>query len=181
MKSIGLTFSVLSLMALSGFPVHGQQYKMQTPVPPGVAIPDKVETRLGTLSFFGGFPDAATVDKLYDNLDFQRAVQAYLLALPVVNQVANRDNILQLGPANRTVPIWEKLVDSRTTELTANNNTPYTWFWLNLRDGPVVVEAPPRCSGWLMTFGITGMVTSASPVRIAEQVGNILPAAGLQG
>lgn len=55
MKSIGLTFSVLSLMALSGFPVHGQQYKMQTPVPPGVAIPDKVETRLGTLSFFGGF------------------------------------------------------------------------------------------------------------------------------
>jgi hypothetical protein len=54
---------------------------MQTPIPPGVAIPDKVETRLGTLNFFDGFPDDATVEKLYDNLDFQHAVQAYLWPL----------------------------------------------------------------------------------------------------
>jgi hypothetical protein len=37
---------------------------------------------LGTLKFFEGFPDDATVEKLYDNLDFQHAVQAYLLAIP---------------------------------------------------------------------------------------------------
>jgi len=86
-----------------------EQYKYSTPLPPGVAIPDKVETRLGTLNFFGGFPDQTTADKLYDNLDFQRAVQAYLLALPVVNQVTNRDGILQMGPANTTVPIWETI------------------------------------------------------------------------
>ncbi len=54
---------------------------MTTPMPPGIACPDKVETRLGTLNFFDGFPDKASVEKLYDNLDFQRAVQAYLLAL----------------------------------------------------------------------------------------------------
>jgi len=53
--------------------------KMTTPVPAGIELPDKVATRLGTLNFFDGFPDKATVDKLYDNLDFQRAVQAYLL------------------------------------------------------------------------------------------------------
>ena len=58
------------------------QYKMTTPMPPGIASPDKVETRLGTLNFFDGFPDKASVEKLYDNLDFQRAVQAYLLAMP---------------------------------------------------------------------------------------------------
>ena len=55
--------------------------KMTTVVPPGIASPDKVETRLGTLRFFDGFPDNASVEKLYDNLDFQRAVQAYLLAI----------------------------------------------------------------------------------------------------
>jgi hypothetical protein len=103
-------------------------YKYETPAPPGVAIPDTLDTRIGTLHFFGGFPDAATTEKLYDNLDFQRAVQAYLLALPVVNQVANRDNSLMIGPANTTVPIWETMVDSRTVELTANDNTPYTWI-----------------------------------------------------
>lgn len=45
---------------------------------------------------FGGFPDKTSVE-LYDNLDFQHAVQAYLLALPVVNQVGNGDGILGLG------------------------------------------------------------------------------------
>lgn len=147
MKIIALGFSALCLMALSAIPANAEQYKMQTPIQPGIISPDAVETRLGTLKFFGGFPDNATVEKLYDNLDFQRAVQAYLLALPVVNQVANRTGILQIGPANTTVPIWEEMVDARTVELTANNNTPYTWFWLDLRNGPLVLEAPPKVLG----------------------------------
>ena len=64
--------------------------KMTTAVPAGIAIPDKVDTRLGTLEFFDGFPDDASVEKLYNNLDFQRAVQAYLLGLAPVSQYANR-------------------------------------------------------------------------------------------
>jgi hypothetical protein len=55
---------------------------MTTDIPPGIITPDRVETRLGTLRFFDGFPDDATVQTLYDNLDFQRAVQAHLAALP---------------------------------------------------------------------------------------------------
>ena len=47
-------------------------------------------------------------------------MQAYLLALPAVNQVGNRNAILSLGPVNATVPIWEEMVDARTVELTAN-------------------------------------------------------------
>lgn len=78
---------------------------MTTDLPPGIASPAQVETRLGTLKFFNGFPDEASVEKLYDNLDFQRAVQAYLLAIPAVSQSANRNEILKLGPANTTVPI----------------------------------------------------------------------------
>ena len=71
--------------------------KTATPIPPGIAAPEKMETRLGTLKFFDGFPDDATVEKLYDNLDFQRAVQAYLLAVPAVNQAAMRKALLQWG------------------------------------------------------------------------------------
>jgi hypothetical protein len=63
-----------------------------------------VETRLGTLNFFDGFPDQATTEKLYDNLDFQRAVQAYLMAIPAVSQAANRNAIRALGPINQTIP-----------------------------------------------------------------------------
>jgi hypothetical protein len=39
------------------------------------ATPDTVETPIGTLKFFDGFPDDATVQKVHDNLDFQRGVQ----------------------------------------------------------------------------------------------------------
>jgi hypothetical protein len=148
---------------LSGPPAD-PQYKYSTPMPPGVAAPAKVETRFGTLNFFDGVPDEASTEKIYDNLDFQRAVQAYLLALPVVSQVANRDGILAMGPANITVPIWENLVDSTTVELTANDNTPYTWFWVDLRKGPLVIEAPPKVLGlvddiwyhWNGDIGFTG-------------------------
>ena len=123
--------------------------KMTTEVPAGIAMPDKVETRLGTLKFFDGFPDDASVEKLYDNLDFQRAVQAYLLGLAPVNQLANRKGILEVGPVNTTVPIFETMMNARSLFLTPNNNTPYTWFWLDLRDGPLVVEVPPKVLGLL--------------------------------
>lgn len=147
MKPTQLLIAGLSLLAGATVSADAQQYKMQTPVPPGVAIPDNVQTRLGTLKFFDGFPDDATVAKLYDNLDFQRAVQAYLLALAPVNQVANRKGIAELGPANLTVPIFEDRMNSKSLFLTPNNNTPYTWFWLDLRNGPLVLEVPPKVLG----------------------------------
>jgi hypothetical protein len=168
---IGVT--LVAVLAVGAFVGHAQDLtgppanpnlKYSTAMPPGVAVPDTVKTRLGTLHFFGGFPDQASVEKLYDNLDFQHAVQAYLLALPVVNQVGNRNAILQIGPANTTIPIWESMVDSRTVELTANDNTPYTWFWLDLHGGPLVLEAPSKVLGlvddiwyhWTGDIGITG-------------------------
>jgi hypothetical protein len=153
---------------VSGVAVSGRaappRMKMTTDMPPGIASPDKVETRLGTLNFFDGFPDDASVAKLYDNLDFQRAVQAYLLAIPAVSQAANRNEILKLGPANTTVPIFENRMDSKSIFLTPNTQTPYSWMWLDLRGGPVVLEAPPKVLGaindmwyrWVVDIGFTG-------------------------
>lgn len=152
MKPIALAVSALSLIALSAIPTNAQQYKMQTPIPPGIASPDKVETRLGTLKFFDGFPDKAAVEKLYDNLDFQRAVQAYLLALPAVNMAGLREGLLQVGPANSTIPTFETLMDARSLFLTANANVAYTWIWINLHDGPLVAEVPPMVLGMIDDF-----------------------------
>jgi hypothetical protein len=133
-------------------------------MPPGIAAPSELETRFGTLRFFDGFPDKATAEKLWDNLDFQRAVQAYLLAIPAVSQVAGRNACLTLGPPNQTIPIWAQLVDSRTIGLTFNDNTVYTWGWINLKDGPLALEVPPKVLGavndiwfrWVVDLGITG-------------------------
>lgn len=147
-----------------GGPPADAQYKYSTPMPPGVAAPDKVETRLGTLSFFDGFPDKASAEKLFDNLDFQRAVQAYLFAIPAVSQVANRNAFRTFGPTNTVVPIFEQLLDSRGIVLTGNDNTVYSWTWIDLNKGPTVLEVPPKVLGtandmwqrWVIDVGITG-------------------------
>ena len=81
-----------------------------------------------------------------------------------MNQAANRNAIRELGPVNRTVPIFEQLVDSRSIFLTANDNTVYSWTWLDLSKGPLVVEVPPKVLGlvddmwyrWVVDLGITG-------------------------
>ena len=43
-----------------------------------------VESRLGTLDLQNGYPTATTVEKVFDDIDFQRACQAYLWALPLM-------------------------------------------------------------------------------------------------
>src|SRR5512144_1260376 len=65
-----------------------------TPIPPGIEVSDQVQTRLGTLRFFDGFPDEATTRVLFDNLDFQRAVQAYPLGLAPVDMAVMRQALL---------------------------------------------------------------------------------------
>jgi hypothetical protein len=139
-------------------------YKMTTPIAPGVAVPDKVETSIGRLRLSDGVPDTETAKKIYDNLDRSRALQAYLLGLPIVNQASMRATERSFGPQNYTDVIWENLVDSKTVELTANDNTVYSFIWLDTHKGPLVVEIPPKVLGliddfwyrWVADVGITG-------------------------
>ncbi|MFZ0135260.1 MAG: hypothetical protein WAK95_22200, partial [Desulfobacterales bacterium] len=65
-------------------------YAYSTRIPPGIEVPDTVETSIGTLNLNDGYPDDATTQKVYDNLDASRALQAYLLAIPIVNQASMR-------------------------------------------------------------------------------------------
>jgi hypothetical protein len=78
--SLAMAFNAGAALAqeLTGTPAP-PVFKFTTPMPRGVVVPDSVDTRFGALRFLGGVPDQASTDKICDNLDFQRAVQAYLL------------------------------------------------------------------------------------------------------
>lgn len=75
-----------------------------------------------------------------------------------------RNALRDYGPDNSTDVIWEDLVDSKTVELTANDNTVYSFIWLDTSKGPLVVEIPPKVLGliddmwyrWVADVGITG-------------------------
>ena len=123
--------------------------KMTTAIPASITTPNAVETRLGTLRFFDGLPDKATVETVYDNLDFQRGVQAFLAALPAAVFSAIRTGVRTFGPDNQTVLISESLIDSRTLIYGANTETVYIFAWLDANDGPLVIDVPPRVLGFI--------------------------------
>lgn len=99
--------------------------KMTTEVPPQLATPDSVETRLGTLKYVDGFPDDATIQKVHDNLDFSRGVEAFLNAMPGASVEAYREGVLSEGADNQTVLVMETLMDSKSLFLTPNSETVY--------------------------------------------------------
>jgi len=121
--------------------------KMTTEVPPGIATPDELETRIGTLNFFDGVPDKETVQKVYDYLDFQHAFQAFLGGIQIASMDALRKGILEFGPANTTAVLFEDLMDSKALFLTANTTSVYMMLWLQLEDEPMVIETPADVLG----------------------------------
>ncbi len=156
---------VCSLAAGTARPQPAPQMKMTTPIPPQITTPDKVETRLGTLHFFDGFPDDATVEKVYDNLDFQRGVQVFLTAMPGASEYGMREGLRSQGANNQTVLIMEDLMDSKSLFLTPNTETVYNLMWLDLKDGPLVIETPPNILGIVddFWFGYVGDLGNAGP------------------
>jgi hypothetical protein len=122
------------------------------PIPSSILTPNRVESRLGPLTFFDGYPSAETVDAVYDNLDFQRGVRAFLDGLPIASLHAMREGLREVGCVNGTVGIFETLMDARTLFLTANTESVYAVTWLDLTDGPMVVESAPNTLGILDDF-----------------------------
>jgi hypothetical protein len=125
---------------------------MATDIPPEITTPDSVETRIGTLKFFDGMPDKATVEKVYDNLDFLRGVEVFLNAMPGASVFAYRQGARAAGFGNGEIGIMENLMDSKSLFLTPNTETVYALAWLDLKNGPVVVESPPNVLGIVDDF-----------------------------
>jgi hypothetical protein len=108
----------------------------------------KIETRIGTLEFThdfaNGYPTDATIDKLYDERDFQRACQAYLWSLPAVSFASWQRGITQqLGAKNGQIVAILSL-EARRGILTANATTPYFLGFADLSAGPLVMVIPQR-------------------------------------
>ncbi len=108
-----------------------------------------IDTRIGKLIFESGYPTDETVQKLYDELDFQRAVQAYLWALPMASYGAMADAHKALGTNSHTVIVADKSAEQQQLILTANQDTIYLSGALDLREGPIVMELPAGLLGTL--------------------------------
>lgn len=107
--------------------------------------PNSVETRIGTLAFEKGFPTEDTKRKVFDEIDYQRAVQAYLWAYPAVSfQSILMETKRALGADLEDLVIADNFADAKGVWLTANDTTIYALSNIDLgKHGPVVVDIPP--------------------------------------
>jgi hypothetical protein len=110
--------------------------------------PKKVQTRIGELEFTHafehGYPTDETVKKLYDEMDFQRACQAYLWGLPFVSLAEWQNQHETVFGANDGDFVIYTTYKDKLGILTANATTPYVFSFVNLvNTGPMVLELQP--------------------------------------
>ncbi len=110
-----------------------------------------VESRLGRLDLENGYPSAATIEKVFDDIDFQRACQAYLWALPLMAmQQWQSEHLTKFGAGKLDYVDYLSFQD-KLGLLTANATTPYIMAFPNLtKSGPLVLEIPagPTAGGF---------------------------------
>src|SRR6476661_5274852 len=111
-----------------------------------------VDTRIGKLEFThdfaNGYPTKETVEKLYEERDFQRACQAYLWAIPAVSFAQWQRGQASFGAGNGDIAAVLSY-DDRLGILTPNATTPYYIVFDDLSGGPVVIDMPPNVRGGL--------------------------------
>ena len=152
------------------------KYKMTTQVPDNVLIPDKVDTRLGTLEFFDGVPTAETSAKVWDHLDFSRAVEAMILTTPAASLSGFRRGIREFGPDNETaiisewgdMPMFEAVLSTMGTSRTTSAAVGIMQVARNVKAiRPAITASGPRgptiCTTALARYWAAPLLSSAVP------------------
>lgn len=129
-----------------------------------ISVPDKVETRIGTLEYKDGAPTVETAAKVYDTLDFTRALNVFNNSFRGASSYALSKGFQSIGAEDNTVVIFPELMDSQSLFLTGNADTVYYLATLDLTKGPLVLEQPPKGLGtindmwfsWIIDIGFPG-------------------------
>jgi len=115
------------------------------------AAPSNAQTinpRIGELKYENGFPTRETVDKLYNEMDFQNAVMAYRYATPLVAYNEFDVGLKQIGVYEGDIVLPQQFLEPNEVVLTGNNTTLYVQSFLDLaKNGPIVVEVPAGLYG----------------------------------
>ncbi len=155
---------VALLIFAAGLPVGPAGAWESAAIPPSLLTPDRVETSIGALEFKDGAPSNETARKIYDTLDFTRALNAYNNSFRGASAYAIGKGFASIGADDNTIVIFSTLMDSKSLFLTANADTVYYLGVINLAKGPMVVEQPPMGLGtindmwfsWIIDVGFPG-------------------------
>ncbi len=132
----------------------------------GVEYKKTLDSKIGKLDFDHDLPTAASSQKLFDELDFQRATQSVFWVEAAYNTYLFEKAMDEIGVQNLGAMLYNEKVHAGHEVLTPNQSVVYLFDNIDLRKtgGPVVYEVPagPINAGfydeWNRAFYDFGMV-----------------------
>ncbi len=126
--------------------------------------------------FEAGYPTPEASEALYDEMDYQRAVQAYIWATPMLNSMGMRAGLARFGVTeeNHKFIVFQNSILPQHVVMTANQVTPYAFALMDLKkDGPMVVVVPPKDAlGGFVDFWQRALEDVGAPGPTAARVVN---------
>ena len=113
-----------------------------------------IQTPVGEIALVDTYFDNDASRRLFDDMDYQRAVQSYIWSMPLVSMTTWRENQgAAYGVKNRTdFVVLESLREKRGI-VTGNLTTPYIFNFYNLSDGALQIDYPAgKTAGGVLDF-----------------------------
>ena len=146
----------LSLLAIAAFTATGTALAI-SPVAlekATLAGDEVIKTPIGTITLNDNYFDDKASQQLFDEMDYQRATQAYIWSHPLVSITTWRDRQTQAyGATDENDFVVLNTLKEKRGIVTANLTTPYILNFTSLKTGPLEVEYPAgKTAGGILDF-----------------------------
>ena len=144
MRNLIISIAVLAALSISSYNFGAAELSAKSSTENG-RICQTLETHIGKLVFENnylvGIPTKQTQDKIFDEIDFQRAAQAYIWSVPMTSFYAWKQSFYDMGGEDGQIHYFESY-DSKLGGLTYNTSTPYVLAFFNVAKQPVLITIP---------------------------------------
>ena len=108
--------------------------------------------------YIGGYPTEETAQAAFDEYDYQAAVQFYVWAYAYLNTMGVDRGLARIGGSEFATYVFDRQIQPQHVWLTANSEVIYFLSRaLDLSDGPIVFEIPPRNRGHFWDLGMRAL------------------------
>ncbi len=105
--------------------------------------------------YIGGYPTEETAQAMFDEYDYQAATQFYIWAYAYLNGTGWDKGLAAMGGDERSIYIFNERMQPQHVVMTPNDEVVYTSTRaIDLSNGPVVIEVPPRSRGHFFDIGM---------------------------
>jgi hypothetical protein len=115
---------------------------------------ETIQTPIGDIELVDSYFSDDASKRLFDEMDYQRAVQAYIWSIPLVGFTTWRDNQGKAyGVEHDTDFVVLKSLKEKRGVVTGNLTTPYIINFTSLKSGPIQIDYPSgKTAGGVLDF-----------------------------